>query len=398
VLEALMHVFRINWPFGESGVGHLAAEALPVIAWRGLAGCYRDLVAPCTEAPEAFHYGSLITAVGCLIGRRAWIMTPHKTYPNFYVLLIGKTGHTRKSTAYQYGLNLLEDAAGALAEKTKRLHGLASAEGLAAAMQGKEPFRVLCVEDEFKSLITKGRQKAVENLIPKITELFNCPPRFEVNTKKDPILIENPFLSIIAASTQAWFEESLSSADVSGGFLNRWLVFSGAPGPALSFPPQIDHRGWDDFVLDVCEAIENASGNFAFSKDAMAAYDQFYVRIHKEYTSEATARTDLHAKKLGLIYAILARHKEIEREDIESGMAVAEYCAQVVEPLAARLDLSPQKRLEERVLDALREGPLGARDLYRQLHISAGNLRQVLEPLRSIGKIDLQGELYRLRD
>jgi hypothetical protein len=374
---------------------------LPPAAWRGLTGRYRDLVAPCTEAPEAFHLGSVIAAIGCLIGRKAWVVTPHKSFPNFYCMLVGETGHTRKSTAYQFALTLLEDAGYVLEAKVKRLNGLASVEGLAAAMRGstsEEAIRILCVEDEFRSLVTKSGQKAVSNIIPKVTELYNCPTAFEVNTKKDPIKVAEPFLCMLAATTRAWFEESLSSTDVSGGFLNRWLLFEGGPGELLPFPRPIDHRAWEDLVQDICIAIHQASGLFEFSEDAEKMYDKFYRAARSAYLSEATSRMDFHAKKLGLLYAILAGHQRIEQEDIESGISVAEYCAKVVEPLASGIDLSPQKRLEDRFLDLLRQGKIGAREAYRKLHVSAGELSRAIDSLKHLQQITFDGKLYQLTE
>lgn len=123
------------------------------VAWRGLTGRYRDVVSPCTEAPEVFHLASFIAAIGCLIGRKAWVCSPHRTYPNFYCLLVGKTANARKTTAYQFALDLFEETKEILYDPLpKRLNGLASAEGLALAMVRKEspePHRILCVEDEF---------------------------------------------------------------------------------------------------------------------------------------------------------------------------------------------------------------------------------------------------------
>jgi hypothetical protein len=372
---------------------------LPEIAWTGQIKRYRDLIAPCTEAPEAFHLGCFIAAVGCLIGRRAWVCTPHATYPNSYSLLVGTTAYTRKTTAYQFALGLLEDASYVLGAKTKRLNGLASVEGLAAAMRdskANEPFRVLCVEDEFKSLITKSGQRAVGNIIPKVTELYNCPASFEVNTKNDPIKVQSPFLCMLAATTTAWFEDSLSANDVSGGFLNRWLLFEGEPGALLPFPPPLDTRGWDDLVLDVCAAVHQAAGHYDFSPEAKEVYRSFYRAARRDYRSEATARIDLHAKKLGLLYAVLAGHPQIEADDIESAIAVAEYCAQVVEPLAARLDITPQKRLEDRFLDLLAAGPVGSRDAYRRLRVSARDLYNAIRSLEGMDQIRREGDKYRL--
>jgi hypothetical protein len=367
------------------------------VAWRGLAGRYRDVVSPCTEAPDAFHLGSFLAAVGCLIGRKAWICTPHKTYPNFYCLLVGKTGHTRKTTAYQFALNLLSEASDLLGTKTKRLNGLASVEGLAAAMYNDaadEPIHVLCVEDEFKSLVTKSGQRAVRNIIPKVTELFNCPSTFEVNTRKDPILVKSPFLCMLAASTQAWFEESLSGSDVSGGFLNRWLLFEGGSEKLLPFPPAIDEDAWADLVLDIYGATQSPAGLYEFSEGAKRLYRHFYRAARRDHVSEATARLDLHAKKLGLVYAVLAAHSRIEDEDIASGIAVAEYCAAVAGPLAARLDLSPQKRLEERLLAYLENGAATPRDTYRHLHVSATDCERAAKALETVGQLLFDGVRY----
>jgi hypothetical protein len=372
---------------------------LPDIAWTGLTGRYRDLVSPCTEAPEAFHLGSLLAAVGCLVGRRAWICLPQETYPNLFCLLVGKTAHTRKTTAYGIALKMMEEVRSVLDANVLQLAGIASVEGLAKAMedhQSTEPCRVLCVQDEFRSLIAKSSQKSVSNIIPRLTELFNCPPTFEVNTKKDPIVVREPFLCLLSATTQAWFEESLSRNDVSGGFLNRWLLFQGETEKLLPLPPPVEKKGWEHLALDIVQAVDEASGHYNLTREAEEFYAEFYKRFRAGNLSEATARTELHATKLGLLYAVLAGHKNIELADIQSGVAVAEYCAGLTEPLAARLGLSSQRSLEERVVGVLQEGPASKRDIYRRLHVSVGELNRVLGPLRDFGKVTGSDDRYEL--
>ena len=159
----------------------------------------------------------------------------------------------------------------------------------------------------------------------------------------------------------------------------------------------MDRQDWDDLVQDVCIAIRTATGCYGFSQAAQQRYDAFYKKARQRYTSEATARVDLHAKKLGLVYAILAEHGQVEADDIESGISVAEYCAGVVEPLAARLDASPQKQIEERLLALLSEGPLSAREAYRRLHVSAGELGRAANSLRQFDQIQFDGRLYSLK-
>jgi hypothetical protein len=367
-----------------------AFTKLNEVAWRGLMGRYRDVVSPCTEAPDVFHLGSFVAAVGCLVGRKAWVRSPHHVYPNFYSLLVGKTANARKTTAYQFAIDLFDGVQELLYDDhAKRLNGLASPEGLALAMihrESTEPYRILGIEDEFRSLITKGGQRAVANLIPKITELFNSPRVFEVNTKNNPIRVRNPFLCMLAASTRAWFEQSMTQRDVSGGFLNRWLLFEGQAEKELPTPPPVVQGPWEDLVLDVADAIHSASGFFQFSPDADRYYKDFYHITRTDFDSEATSRTDLHARKLGLLYAILANRKDnlIHLDDIESGAEVAKYCARVVEPIAACLEVSQQRGLEERLISLIRARPgVGKRDLYRALHISAFELNRIITSLVS---------------
>src|SRR4051794_29937519 len=83
----------------------------PETAWTGLIRRYRDLIVPSTEAPDVFHFGSFIAAVGCLVGRKAWVCYPHEIYLNFYNLLVGVTGQTRKTTAYQFATRFMEKVA-----------------------------------------------------------------------------------------------------------------------------------------------------------------------------------------------------------------------------------------------------------------------------------------------
>ena len=371
-----------------------ATPRLPNVAWTGVVGHYRDVVSPCTEAPEVFHLASFIAAVGCLIGRRAWVYSPHPVYPTFYCLLIGRTSSARKTTAYQFALNLLSDASSLIDDmKVRQLHGLASVEGLASAMVdpgSQEPYTVLCVEDEFRSLLTKGGQNAVANLIPKITELFNCPRAFEVNTKTQPIVVQNPFLCMLAASTKAWFEASMTPRDVSGGFLNRWLLFEGEGERLLPSPPPVPQGPWEDLFLNVAIAISEGGGAYTFEEQAEGFYADFYKEARNEFDSEATSRTHLHALKLGLLYAVLAnRHdRVIHFEDIASGIEIAKYCARIADPLAASLDLSPQRNLEEKIISRIRVTPgIQWRDLHRALHVSAGQLGSVLEPLVKNGVV-----------
>ncbi len=366
----------------------------PPSLWNGLAQQYLELVAPATEAPESFHLGSFITAIGCLIGRDAWFCNPLPVFPNFYTLLLGPTGQGRKTTSYRLALRLMEEVAERLELKLKPLHGLASVEGLAAAMRdgdSEKPFRILAIEDEFRSLATKAQQKAVGNLIPRLAELFNCSGSFEVNTRTDRILVLNPFVSVIASSTDSWFTESVISSDVSGGFLNRWCIFPGESTKLIPFPEPVDRDAWATLIERTAQTIGQAKGQYSPSEEAKELYVEFYTEFRARplegLAADATARIDLHAMKFGLLYAVLADHKRIEREDMGRGILLATFILEAVCSVSGTIGLSRMGKWEQRLLQLFTAGPMSTREVMRKLRITATELTRASRALEEVGSI-----------
>src|SRR5580704_1559265 len=206
------------------------AMTMPAMVYHGLSARFVDALRKSTEAPREFRLAAFLTIVGALIGRQAWVTYSRPTYPNLFTLLVGETASARKSTVMAFALDLMTAVVESTQAKVKPLYGLASVEGLAAAMKNgdsPDPYRIVVIEDELKSLLRKAQQKGVSNLIPRLTELYNCGPSFEVNTKTDKAIIKNPFACIVSASTPVWFAESIGESEISGGFLNRWTMFAG---------------------------------------------------------------------------------------------------------------------------------------------------------------------------
>ena len=113
------------------------STALPEIGsivYYGLAGRFVDLLQQSTEAPREFRLAAFLTVVGALIGRRAWVTYSRPTYPNFYTLLVGQTASSRKTTVTSFALDVMNEVSALITGKVKMLYGLASIEGLAAAM------------------------------------------------------------------------------------------------------------------------------------------------------------------------------------------------------------------------------------------------------------------------
>jgi hypothetical protein len=375
----------------------LTVLTLPAIGYHGLPARFVDVLQKSTEAPREFLLAAFLTIAGALIGRQAWVTYSRPTYPNFFTLLIGDTAAARKSTTMAFALDLMIMVIERTQARVKPLYGLASVEGLAAAMKdgdSPDPYRIVVVEDELKSLLRKAQQKGVSNLIPRLTELYNCGRSFEVNTKTDRAIIKNPFASVVSASTPAWFAESIGESEISGGFLNRWTMFAGRPERLIPFPTPPDPSVWEGIADELAHAVQQARGEYHLAPEAREVFSEFYCTFRGTASSEglrgeATARTDLHAMKFALLFAILDRKPRIELDDVSRGIALATFNMDVATSMIGAAGMSRIGVREQKLLASLKDGRLSTREAMRRLHLSADELDRMSRSLERVGEIEI---------
>lgn len=373
-----------------------AAMTMPAIVYHGLSARFVDSLNKSTEAPREFCLAVFLTVVGALIGRQAWVTYSRPTYPNLFTLLVGETASARKTTVMAFALDLMITVIDGTQAKVKPLYGLASVEGLAAAMKdgdSPDPYRIVVVEDELKSLLRKARQKGVSNLIPRLTELYNCGRSFEVNTKTEKVIIKNPFACIVSASTPAWFAESIGESEISGGFLNRWMMFSGKVETLIPFPTPPDAARWEGIAAELLCVVQQTRGEYPLSPEARDVFSEFYktFRSNKDdgLGAEATARTDLHAIKSALLFALLDRKSLIEVDDVCRGIALATFNMEVALSVIGSAGLSRIGAAEQKLMAALKNGRLSTREVMRRLHLSADELDRISRSLERVGEIEI---------
>jgi hypothetical protein len=206
---------------------------LPAIAWQGTFDDYRKMVAPTTEAADAFHYSAFLQIFGCTVGRRLHVYHAGKQYANFYICMVGRSGLTRKDTTWSRAedvLNFLhaypEDDS---SPPFKTVRGIRSYEGLLDELAGERKVRLILL-GELLSLFAKARQDSLGNIIPSLTELYDMkdvvnPPVHQ----KDVRPAREAFLSIMAGTTQDWLQKALTERDIYSGFASRWCFFYGLP-------------------------------------------------------------------------------------------------------------------------------------------------------------------------
>ncbi len=339
---------------------------VPDSVWRGWFGLYRDAMAPTTEAPDAYHLGAALVSAGLVLGRSCYTVQGRRVYPNIYALLMGPSG-IKKDTAMERGELVLPPPGLRVAEYI-RLPNISSAEGLIEQMKGGHP--VLVTISEMSTLLKQAKREGTSNIIPWLTSLYDCPPEARLPTRKDPITAKSPYLCVLAASTPDWFDADVTDDLIRGGFLGRFLFFTGDAKPDLPRPPEANPlavlalrtRLYE--VADELKKLGRRNGDesgvsIPLSEDAGRWFDSWYPRRNRANDTDDLAtlfrRVPMFVQKIAMLYAVLDGQVEITADDLELALEVVRLSQAYVRGRYARWGASEDARLGTRMLEYIHQ-------------------------------------------
>lgn len=260
---------------------------------------------PLTEAPLQYHIATALAMVSTVLGRNVYMDEGATTYyPNLYILVIGESGITRKSTATGLAYKFLP--------KLNPEYILGSTMSSEALLDGfRRSYCHIILYDEIKQLIINEEKSYGKGLIALFTSLWANPPTYRVDTKNIKIeerIIENPTLNILAASTPDWLQ--LKEVDVLGGFLGRFLpICSSKVTKRLAIRPQMDNDVLDS-LLKKLKNIQGLSGRYDWQDEAQKVFKGLYDELCDDFQKEPNraliqpywSRIDTHLRKLAIIF------------------------------------------------------------------------------------------------
>lgn len=396
----------VTEPPSTNGTSH--APEPPAGVWSGWIGRYRDLMAPTTEAPDAFHLAGALIAASMVLGRHCWTWNGRRLYPNLFVVLIGSSGKSRKDTAMDRAISVMEHPNVMQMPVCEVLDTIQSAEGLVEHL-AKSP--VLVRLAEMSDLLKNAKRESTGNIVPKLTGWYDCPPRITLPTRTNSVEAKNPFLGILGASTEEWFNPEVPESWIRGGFLGRFLFFTGDGKGPIANPPPPEPQGLlrlQDHLFGIRSDLAER-GRLAvhggremeipLSVEAQAWAHEWYLREYQQVRSEEMAtllrRHDAMIRKVGMLYAALDGRVQIEAEDLAIGAQVVGLSVAYMESAAPHWGESEDRRLQDKILAFVHSHKCGAekRIVQRALsgRVSARSFRDALGGLLSYDALRLNG-------
>jgi len=305
-------------------------------ALRGLAGNVVDALLPHTEASRIGLLLHFLIAFGSMVSGGPYVLAGadrHDTRE--FGLLVGPTGSGRKGSAYSPVRALTErvDARWTAGQ----FSGLSTGEGLITAflrrLNASDDYdvdgRFFVYEPEFSRVLSVA---ARENSImsPTLRQAWDGGP-ICVLTRKDPLVVNDARLSLIACITAEELRRRFSETDLLNGFANRFLFALVERSKVVANLPPLTESILAEMnaVVGARVRAARARREIRRSPEADEVWEAVYAHLATQEDAgllgAVLARADAHTLRLSLIYAMLAGAAAIEVDHIESAFAAWKY-------------------------------------------------------------------------
>jgi hypothetical protein len=348
-----------------------------------------------TDAPQQYHLFSGLVVLSALLGNRVSIpFGPQALMPNLYVVLIGRSTFSRKTTSIAIAQRILRHFEG-----TQVLPSEFSPEAFLDKL-GRAPAGLL-IYPEFSRALAAFRRDYMAGMVERLTELYDSPPHYSRELRGgNRIEIERPVVSILAGSTLEWLQRQMGEDDVRGGFFPRFLFVSEGPkNRSLPIPPPPDLAA-ENRIVQGLAAVQRLDG-LASLASVQDDYEGWYRRIELatyaqdegEATGAFVGRLTVTALKLALLYHVAEYPSSlaIGRDALARALALVGWLQQQVEWLLRDgLAFTRAEKQRQRVLAIIRRRrgvPHSA--LLKASHLSARELREALETLGQDGSVEV---------
>jgi hypothetical protein len=226
-----------------------------------------------------------------------------RIYPNLYVIFVAESAKARKSTAMDYGREMLIEAI----PEIRVMRDSMTSQGLIKALNrkvqtivktedGKEVIKeeqrsdVAIFADEVANLFSYERQRAAQMVIF-LTRTYTCPTIYDHTTVRDSIVRLHNLYPVLLGGTDPRNLKVLPD-DAVGGLTGRliWVIESTrrANNPGWIRDPAriIRQRLLREGLLRDLQEISKLNGAMTVSDDAQECYDGWYEDLSKKDTKD----------------------------------------------------------------------------------------------------------------
>lgn len=350
---------------------------------------YKEYASEFTDAPEIVHERIALSMLSMAVNRNVWLQQGHKNvYANLWMIVVAPSSFYRKSYSLSIGEDILRASGLNLILPREFSH-----EALLSAMAARP--KGLLIFYEFKTFMDMLGKEYMAGTKSILTELYDNPYVYDrkILSNPQPIVISEPFLNIISATTIDWMVNSLKDGDLAGGFLPRFLVvvMPKKTKPSIPFQKKSDPYK-RTHLIQMLVNKNKLSGEMEFDKEALNAYEEWYFKFEEESTEKSDllmpflVRMTEYVKKFSMLFAInRADSFTVNIEDVEQATNLAGIFSREMERMVKEefvFDRTGKsiKKIENIVKNHIGSGIIKSK-ILKKSHMNSRELDSILQTL-----------------
>jgi len=376
-----------------------------------------------TEPPTLFHRWSIISGIGALLGRQAWVTHGHnKIFPNQYVMIVGEAG-CRKSTAIKNAKKLiaqtgyktfvadkttkekllldLEDGLDSIHDENAHMNvKKTNAKPTMIALFGEElsddPKECYIVADEFNAFLGHSNLEFIDLL----TNMWDYDGIYEnrIKTGKS-VRIPYPTFSLLGGNTNTGISQSFPTEVIGQGFFSRMmLIYSEPSGKRIPFPPPPDEVKYIELVQQVKNIKNTIIGEIQIEPEARKALSAIYhewIDLEDTRFRSYSTRRFTHLLKLSMVCAATKLETTITSDTVLYANSILHYSESLMPKALGEFGKARNSDVTAKILSMLdkAEAPLDpVKGIWKHVQRDLDSRKQlgdILQGLQAAGKIQI---------
>ncbi len=264
---------------------------------------YVNFASGITDAPLIYHELIGLVLLATVVKGK---VTLSGIKPNIYGVIVGKSTIMRKSASINIVINILYKV-----DDNLIIPSDFTPEALGSRLSKKS--KGLIFWSEFGQFLSISGRSYMVGVKEMITDLFDCPEERKRLLKKETVVIKDPYINIISATTKAWIK--VDRNDLIGGFLGRFIFIHAEIEEKENryiLPQKVDQKEKLKIVNSLKKIRDCRFSEMDFNSEAFRIYEKFSCELEEEIKklddekgqSSFLGRLEIYVIKLSMLYQI----------------------------------------------------------------------------------------------
>lgn len=324
------------------------------------------------ESPPIVQTWVGLFLMSCALKRNVWLEWDRPLYPNFYLLIVAPAG-MRKTSSMLDAKELIIRPTGLIrlaptaVIREEFLHEMAGKDKPKNMLELIKPCAHMAIAaTEAATILNKDNLKFLEDLL----ELFDCNPLFDYKTRNSgEAVMENPFLTILAATTPNQIGKVLPEQAAGSGLLSRFIaIYYEKLHKQVVFPGDLkkDAKALDEIIKYVLLASQ-VEGEIILSDGFRKIYEPWYLKQDNELGQQQRKklihyipRRPTHLLKVAMISSVFrhidhGKKLELQKDDFEFAYNLLRQTEKNMHKSYAAVGLSRESELKYSVATYIKE-------------------------------------------